>query len=65
MQVGQTVYTVNDVTNKVETWKYVGIIHTVNGYLIHLEGESKTCWLPRKCVFESELEAKIIAGYRR
>ena len=62
MEVGQTVYTVNNVTNKVDSWTYSGVLPTANGKLIQLDKDNKTCWLPRKCVFETELEAKIIAG---
>lgn len=59
---GQTVYTVNAKTNEVDSWKYSGEIPTKDGLLVHLRADNNQCFLPRRCVFETELEAKIIAN---
>lgn len=62
MQVGQTVYTVNNVTNKVDSWTYAGVLKTKDGLLLELRNGNKSMWLPKRCVFEKESEAKFIAG---
>lgn len=62
MQVGQTVYTVNNVTNKVDSWQYAGALPTKEGLLLHLVNGKKYCHLPERCVFENEAEAKFIVG---
>ena len=62
MEVGQTVYTVNNVTNKVDSWTYAGVLPTKDELLLHLVNGKRYCYLPARCVFESELEAKFIAG---
>lgn len=64
MKVGQTVYTVNNVTNEVDSWTYAGALpsSTKGELLLHLANGNKYCFLPAKCVFEKETEAKFIAG---
>ena len=62
MKVGQTVYTVNNVTNKVDSWQYAGALPTKDELLLHLVNGKKMCHLPARCVFEREAEAKFIAG---
>lgn len=62
MKVGQTVYTVNNVTNKVDSWTYAGVLPTKEELLVRLVNGKKTCHLPARCVFEKESEAKFIAG---
>lgn len=62
MTLGQTVYTVNNVTNKVDSWTLIGSIHTKDESLLRLEKGDKRLFLPKRCVFESEFEAKFIAG---
>lgn len=62
MEEGQTVYTVNAKTNTVDTWIYSGHLKTKEGLRLLLTNGKKSCFLPARCVFESELEAKFIAG---
>ena len=62
MNIGDTVYTVNGKTNGVDTWQYDGVLPTKDGLLLRLVNGKKICYLPKRCVFETELEAKFIAG---
>ena len=62
MKVGQTVYTVNNITNKIDPWTFSGMLPTKDGALCHLVNGKKYCCLPKRCVFEKESEAKFIAG---
>ena len=59
---GQTVYTVNAKTNMVDSWEYSGLLKTREGVLLFLTNGKKRTYLPARCVFETELEAKFIAG---
>ena len=61
MKKGQTVYTVNGKTNTVDSWEYAGVLPTKDELLVHLVNGDKWCYLPARCVFESEAEAKSIA----
>ena len=58
----QTVYTVNAKSNTVDSWEYSGVLKTRGGMLLHLTNGKKYCFLPARCVFKTELEAKFIAG---
>lgn len=62
MKEGQTVYTVNAKTNKVDSWTFSGHLKTKEELLLLLTNGKKSCFLPARCVYESELEAKFIAG---
>ena len=61
MKIGDTVYTINAKTNTVDSWTYNGMLPTKDGALCHLVNGKKYCCLPKRCVFETELEAKFIA----
>lgn len=61
MNVGQTVYTVNNVTNEIDSWTYAGALPTKDELLLNLVRGKQYCFLPVRCVFESESEAKRIA----
>lgn len=62
MKVGQTVYTVNNITNKIDSWIFTGTSFVKGEVLCHLVNGIKHCCLPKRCVFEKESEAKFIAG---
>ena len=57
MTIGQEVYTVNAKTNKVDFWKYAGVLRTKGELLIHLVNGKKYCFLPARCVYTSYDEA--------
>lgn len=61
MEVGQTVYTVNNVTNKVDSWTCDGVLHTEDGLLVRLVNGERFCYLPAKCVFLTEASALAVA----
>lgn len=61
MQVGQTVYTIDNLTNTVDSWEYAGSLRTEKELLIRLRRGRESCFLPARCVFESEFEAKFVA----
>ena len=62
MKVGDTVYTVNAKTNKVDTWKYAGKLLTKDEVLIQLITNNSQCFLPRRCVFEIYEDALAVAN---
>ena len=62
MKIGDTVYTVNAKTNEVDSWEYAGILPTKGELLVHLTKGKKYCYIPARCVFTSEAEAKKVAG---
>ena len=61
MKIGDTVYTVNNKTNKVDSWIYNGMLRTPDEILCHLTKGSKYCFLPAKCVFTTESKAQAVA----
>lgn len=61
MDVGQTVYTVNNKTGEVDTWTYRGALRTPKELLAHLVSGKKCMFLPVRCVFESKRQAERIA----
>ena len=61
MKIGDTVYTVNAKTNKVDSWKFAGTLPTKDELLIHLRTNNNQCFLPVRCVFKSEAEALAVA----
>ena len=50
MKVGDTVYTVNAKTNKVDSWIYNGTLRTPDEILVNLVNGKKSCFLPARCV---------------
>lgn len=62
---GQKVYTINAKTNAVDAWTYGGALHTAKGILYRLENGPKYCYLPARCVYETELGARFIADSYR
>jgi hypothetical protein len=62
LKPGQTVYTVNAKTNTVDSWEYSGKLKTREGVQLLLTNGKKRTFLPARCVFKTELEAKFIAG---
>lgn len=62
MEIGQTVYTINAKTNKVDEWTYNGVMRTPKELLAHLTNGKKYCFLPVRCVFNTKLEAQFVAG---
>ena len=50
MVVGDTVYTVNAKTNKVDSWIYNGTLRTPDEILVNLVSGKKSCFLPARCV---------------
>ena len=65
MNVGDIVYTVDNATNKIDSWKYAGVLPTKDEFLVHLVNGKKQCFLPSRCVFKTELEARFIADSYR
>lgn len=61
MKNGDTVYTVNAKTNKVDTWTYNGVMRTPTEILCHLSRDKKYCFIPARCVFKTEAEALAVA----
>lgn len=61
MQIGDTVYTVNNKTKKVDPWKYAGTLRTPDALLVHLTDGPRYVYLPANCVYFSELEALAIS----
>lgn len=61
MKIGRTVYTVNNKTNKVDEWKYNGVLRTPDKLLVNLVNGKKSCFLPASCVFESKDQASAVA----
>lgn len=61
MLVGDTVYTVNAKTNKVDSWIYNGTLRTPNEILINLVNGKKSCFLPARCVYLSKIQALVVA----
>ena len=61
MKVGDIVYTVNNVTQKVDSWVYTGALPTKDALLLRLERNGRFCHLPARCVFESEDKALAVA----
>lgn len=57
MVVGDTVYTVNNNTNKIDTWIYNGTLTMGGNTLVSLVKGTKTCLLPSNCVYLSKMEA--------
>lgn len=64
MKIGQTVYTVNAKTNEVDSWEFAGTIKDDGEILVRLENGDKSCFLPARCVYETETVAKYIAGLK-
>ena len=58
LKVGDTVYTINNETNNIESWSFAGYLKTENELLCQLAKGAKYCFLPVRCVFMSEKEAK-------
>ena len=61
MKTGDKVYTVNNKTGKVDLWVFNGYMPTNRGLLAHLSNGRKYCFLPVRCVFETEIAAMKIA----
>lgn len=61
MKVGQTVYTVNNKENCIDLWIYNGVLRTKGELLLHLVNGNQYCFLPARCVFESEEQALVVA----
>ncbi len=61
MVVGDTVYTINNNTNKIDTWVYNGTLTMGGNTLVSLVKGTKTCLLPPNCVYLSKMEALAIA----
>lgn len=62
MEIGDTVYTVNAKTNKVDTWKYNGVLKTPDDILVHLVNGKLSCFLPLRCVYASKENALAIVN---
>ena len=60
----QTVYTVNNKTNRVDTWRYFGEFPAKNETLCHLINErNQYVYIPKRCVFSTEEDAlKVLNG---
>ena len=50
MVVGDTVYTVNATTNKIDSRIYNGTLRTPDEILVNLVNGKKSCFLPARCV---------------
>lgn len=61
MVLGQIVYTIDNVTNNIDSWKYAGVMKVNKDVLYELHSGKKTLWLPKRCVFETEQEARLVA----
>lgn len=62
MEVGQTVYTVNNETNEVDEWKYAGTLPTKDELLVCLRRGKSECFLPARCVFTTKCRARAVAN---
>lgn len=60
MKIGDTVYTINNKTNNIDSWTFGGLLRTPKEILAYLAKGRKYCYLPLRCVFETEAEAKTI-----
>ena len=63
MRKGQTVYTINAKTNEIDSWTYMGSMRTEKELLIQLTQGRDHCYIPARCVFESESEARFVADF--
>lgn len=61
MNIGDTVYTVNNKTNKVDSWIYNGTLRTPDAILVQLVDCTSSCFIPFTCVFESREKAQAVA----
>lgn len=62
MNIGDTVYTVNAKTNKVDSWTHGGILRTPTELLVQLTKGKKYTFIPARCVFKTEEEALKVAS---
>ena len=62
MNFGQTVYTVNNKNNNIDSWKYAGAIRSNNELVILLANGKKQCALPARCVFDTREKAQAVAN---
>lgn len=60
--IGKTVYTVNNITNEVDTWTVVGTIPTKLDIKYVLEGSKGMTILPNRCVFDTYENAIEVAN---
>ena len=65
MEVGQTVYTVNNKTGDVDSWEYDGAFPIKGELLLRLINGKNQCYLPARCVFKCKSEAKRVAELHR
>lgn len=61
MKMGDTVFTVNADTNKVDKWIFTGEMEMGGRLFMQLSTEKRSCFLPKECVFETHEEAAKIA----
>ena len=65
MIVGDRVYTVNAKNNNVDSWQYAGALRVKGELLIQLVNGKKSCFLPKRCVFDSREKAQAIANSKK
>lgn len=65
MKIGQKVYTVNNKTNHVDTWRYAGTVTSGGEKRYALNKAGKFMVLPPRCVFETKREALAVAKIRQ
>lgn len=58
LSIGQTVYTVNAKTKNIDKWTLSGVLPSNGEYLCQLTRGTKYVFLPIRCVFKTEEEAK-------
>ena len=62
MDLGQKVYTVNAKNNHVDSWQYGGALKANGEILIQLVNGKKSCFLPKRCVYDSREKAQAVAA---
>lgn len=62
MVVGDRVYTVNAKNNNVDSWQFAGALKSKGEVLIQLVNGKKSCFLPKRCVFDTHEKAQAVAA---
>jgi len=60
LKVGQKVFTINADTNELDEWTYGGDFTAQKDKLLHLVNGKKYCYLPERCVYGTESQAREI-----
>lgn len=58
MKQGDTVYTINNKSNEIDSWTFEGKLKTPTELLCHLTRGKQYCFIPARCVFATEDQAR-------